>query len=57
MKKVQNTVGRWVQRITGKNRVQAQAPHQRRPQELDSRTLTQVSGGDGGTTQSPYKGW
>lgn len=57
MKKEQNTVSRWVQRITGKTRVQSPAQPVRRPQELDSRTLTQISGGDGSTTAAPTKGW
>jgi hypothetical protein len=57
MKLVQNTFGRWVQRIAGKARVETPAQPARRPQEVDSRTLTQVSGGDGGSTSTPNKGW
>jgi hypothetical protein len=57
MKKVQSTVGRWIQRIAGKTRVQTPAQRAGRPQEIDARALTQVSGGDIGTTATPNKGW
>ena len=54
MKQVQKTIGRWVQRIAGKARHDAEAQRARKPSELDTKALRQVSGG---TTDSPYKGW
>jgi len=57
MKKVQQAVGRWVQRIAGKTRAETRAHRARPLQELDSRALTQVAGGDSGSTATPTKGW
>ncbi len=54
MKKVQQTVGSWVQRIVGKSRAKVPVPSTRQPVELDTQDLRQVSGG---TTDSPNKGW
>jgi len=58
MKQVQKTVGRWVQRITGKRSDQTALQPVRQPAELDTKSLRQVSGG---TTDSgpdtPTKGW
>lgn len=56
MKKLQKSISRWVQRIAAKARSETPAQPAARPQELDSRALTQVSGGDGGG-QLPTKGW
>jgi hypothetical protein len=57
MKKLQKTVGRWIQRIAGKSRVSAPVQTVPPAQELDSRALARVSGGDGGSTSTPFKGW
>ena len=57
MKQVQNILGRWVQLIAGKSRRQTAAQPARQPAELDARSLRQVSGGTGGATQLPTKGW
>ena len=57
MKKVQRTIGRWIQRIARKTQPDAPTQPTRRPRELDSQALAQVSGGDGGSVQLPTKGW
>ena len=57
MKQVQKTIGRWVQRIAGKTRAESPAQPARQPLELDAQSLRRVSGGDGGSTQTPNKGW
>ena len=57
MKQVQNTLGRWVQRIAGKSRSQTAAQPARQPAELEAQALRQVSGGTGDPAQSPNKGW
>ena len=56
MKKVQQTVGRWVRRIAGKARAEKPAQQIRVPVELDARTLGQVGGGVD-EPQLPVKGW
>ena len=57
MKQVQKTIGRWVQRIAGKRRTETALQPLRQPVELDAQSLRQVSGGEGGSAQSPTKGW
>ena len=54
MKQVQQTIGRWVQRIAAKTRSQTKIQAARQLSELDAKALRQISGG---TTDSPYKGW
>jgi hypothetical protein len=55
MNKVQTTIGRWVQRIAGRNKAPTAARRAQRPTELDAQVLRQVGGGDGPTL--PTKGW
>ena len=57
MKQVQKTIGRWVQRIAGKNRSETTGQPVRQPTEIEAQSLRRVSGGDAGSTQTPTKGW
>ena len=57
MKQVQKTIGRWVQRIAGKNRSGATAQPTRQLSELDPKELRQIGGGTSEATQLPTKGW
>ena len=57
MKIVGNFIGRWIQRRSRKAQDAKQLQAGQRPQELDHRVLRQVSGGDGGSSQMPTKGW
>jgi hypothetical protein len=57
MKIVGNVIGRWINRRSRKAQDAKQLQPGQRPQELDARALRQVSGGDGGSSQMPTKGW
>lgn len=57
MTQVRNTLGRLVQRLVGKARVQAPVQHVQPLKELDARVVSQVSGGVGESTQTPRNGW
>ena len=56
MNKVHTTLGRWVQRIAGRNQPVADVRSAQRPAALDSQALRHVSGGTG-AAQTPNKGW
>ena len=55
MNKVHTTVGRWVQRIAGKNKPQQEQRPAQQPAELDAQALRHVGGGTGASL--PTKGW
>ena len=57
MTQVRNTLGRLVQRLVGKARVQVPGRHVQPPKELDARVVSQVSGGVGESIQAPRQGW
>jgi hypothetical protein len=57
MKIVGNVIGRWINRRSRKAQDAKQLQAGQRPQELDTRVLRQVSGGEGGSNQMPTKGW
>jgi hypothetical protein len=56
MKVGQNSIVRWVAKIVAKG-AKAPARQVRQVRTLDADQLRQISGGDGGSTQLPYKGW
>lgn len=57
MTQVRNTLGRLVQRLVRKSRVQAPVQRVQPLMELDARVVSQVSGGAGESTQTPRQGW
>lgn len=57
MKIVGNVIGRWINRRARKAPSDKQARPSQQPQELDTQSLRQVSGGTNGSTQMPTKGW
>lgn len=56
MTQVRNTLGRLVQRLVGKSRVQSPVQHTRPLQELDTRVASQVVGGTS-AVETPRLGW
>lgn len=56
MTQVRNTLGRLVQSLVGKSRVQAPVQHVRPLRELDARVVSQVVGGTS-AVETPRQGW
>lgn len=56
MNKVHTTLGRWVQRVVGKNQFKTKAVLPQQPAEVNGEVLRQVGGG-AGSAQTPNKGW
>lgn len=57
MKQVRRTVSKWVQRLSSQPARSTTVTPAGKPVELDSRLLSQVSGGNGTTDTTPGKGW
>lgn len=58
MKAGQKTIVRWMSKLVAKgNSRSARKLSTAGLRELDTEQLRYVSGGDGGSTQSPNKGW
>lgn len=57
MKIVGNLIGRWINRRSSKAQADKLRRASQQPQELDTQTLRQVSGGNAESTQTPRNGW
>lgn len=57
MKVGQNSIVRWVAKLVAKEPAKAAANQPTSLRTLDADQLRQVSGGTGGSTQLPNKGW
>ena len=57
MKKVQETIGRWVSRLGKRDAVKAHRASLDRPTEIDLKSLQKVSGGQSASPDSPNKTW
>jgi hypothetical protein len=57
MKPIRRTMGSLIGRLFGKNQPTGLVERPRAPKPLSDSQLSQVGGGEGGSTSLPNKGW